>query len=84
MARNYVQQAIQTQIGGTVSLRADFTTDNGNIILDVAGLQLTDCKQVEMQLNHIAGVVTNGLFAQRSADLLLIATPDGVQVIRKK
>lgn len=53
-------------------------TDNGNIILDVKGMAITDAKGLEVQLNTIVGVVTNGLFAHRGADVVLIGTPDGV------
>ena len=53
-------------------------TDNGNIILDVKGMAITDAKGLEVQLNAIVGVVTNGLFAHRGADVVLIGTPDGV------
>ena len=57
----------------------DFTTDNGNRILDVRGLQIVDPKAMEATVNAIAGVVTVGLFAQRGADVLLLGTPEGVQ-----
>ena len=57
----------------------DFTTDNGNRILDVRGLQIADPKAMEAAVNAIAGVVTVGLFAQRGADVLLLGTPEGVK-----
>ena len=57
----------------------DFTTDNGNRILDVRGLQIVDPKAMEAAVNAIAGVVTVGLFAQRGADVLLLGTPEGVK-----
>ncbi len=57
----------------------DFTTDNGNRILDVRGLQIVDPKAMEATVNAIAGVVTVGLFAQRGADVLLLGTPEGVK-----
>ncbi len=57
----------------------DFTTDNGNRILDVGGLQIVDPKAMEAAVNAIAGVVTVGLFAQRGADVLLLGTPEGVK-----
>ncbi len=58
-----------------------FTTDNGNLILDVQGLKILNPPELEAALNNIAGVVTNGLFARRAADILLLGTADGVQTI---
>ena len=78
MAREYVVREI-VKLGGQPKLRAGFTTDNGNVILDVHGLQITDPAGLERRLNAIVGVVTNGLFACRGADLLLLATPAGVK-----
>ena len=71
------------KLGGTVKLREGFTTDNGNIILDVHGLSITDPVGLESQLNQITGVVTNGLFARRGADILLLGTPDGVKSLQR-
>jgi ribose 5-phosphate isomerase A len=65
-------------------LRENFKTDNGNLILDCHGLTILDPPALEAELNNIAGVVTNGIFARRAADVLLLATPEGVQVRRRK
>ena len=62
-------------------MREDFTTDNGNLILDIHDLKIEDPKRLENQLNNIVGVVTNGLFAIRGADILLLGTANGVQTI---
>jgi ribose 5-phosphate isomerase A len=78
MAREYVAREI-VKLGGQPKLRAGFTTDNGNVILDVHGWQIADPAGLETKLNGIVGVVTNGLFACRGADLLLLATPSGVK-----
>ena len=80
MARSYVARQVVT-LGGQPQLREGFTTDNGNIILDVHGLQILNPVELETTLNNIAGVVTNGLFARRAADVLLLGTPSGVQTI---
>jgi len=78
MARAYVAREI-IKLGGQPRLREGFVTDNGNLILDVHGWQIAAPAGLETTLNGIVGVVTNGLFARRSADLLLLATPEGVQ-----
>lgn len=78
MARAYVAREI-VKLGGQPRLRAGFVTDNGNEILDVLGLRIADPVAFENTLNGIVGVVTNGLFACRGADLLLLATPHGVK-----
>jgi len=80
MARSYVAREL-VKLGGQPALREGFTTDNGNLILDVRGLQILNPVELETTLDHIAGVVTNGLFARRPADVLLLGTPDGVQEI---
>ena len=80
MARSFVARQL-VALGGQPQLREGFTTDNGNIILDVHGLQILNPVELEASLNNIAGVVTNGLFARRAADILLLGTPDGVQTI---
>ena len=80
MARSHVAREI-LKIGGQPTLREGFTTDNGNIILDVFGLQIAQAAELEKQLNQITGVVTNGLFAVRRADVLLLGTPSGVEVM---
>ncbi|HWU85055.1 MAG TPA: ribose-5-phosphate isomerase RpiA [Rhodocyclaceae bacterium] len=82
MARAQVARALR-QLGGTVKLRDGFVTDNGNLILDVHGLSIADPVGLENQLNQIVGVVTNGLFARRGADVLLLGTPDGVKTLRR-
>ncbi|MGX5915089.1 ribose-5-phosphate isomerase RpiA [Aliidiomarina sp. Khilg15.8] len=81
MARSYVAREI-VKLGGDPVLREDFTTDNGNIILDVYNLNIQKPIELEEKLNQITGVVTNGLFAVRSADIVLIS--DGEQVITHK
>lgn len=80
MARSYVAREL-VKLGGHPKLREGFTTDNGNLILDVHGLQILNPVELETSLNHLAGVVTNGLFARRGADVLLLGTPGGVQTI---
>lgn len=77
MARGHVAREL-VKMGGHPVLR-DFTTDNGNIILDVHGLTILDPVAMEARINQIVGVVTNGLFAARPADVLLLATTDGVK-----
>ncbi|KON80894.1 ribose-5-phosphate isomerase RpiA [Azoarcus sp. PA01] len=78
MARAYVEREL-ARIGGRPELRDGFVTDNGNLILDVHGLMITSPRALETELNQIVGVVTNGLFARRGADVLLLATPAGVE-----
>lgn len=78
LAERLVTDRIE-QLGGHVELRTGFTTDNGNSILDVGGLDLDDPPEVEGRLNQIPGTVTNGLFARRPADLLLVAGSGGVR-----
>ncbi len=80
MARSYVAREI-VKLGGEPVLREKFTTDNGNVILDIHNLEIMNPVQLEDQLNHLTGVVTNGLFAKRPADILLLGTPTGVTVI---
>ena len=79
MARSYVAREIIKQVGGEPVLREGFTTDNGNIILDIHNLDIMDPVKTEDILNSITGVVTNGLFAKRPADVLLLGCPDGVK-----
>ena len=78
MARSHVGREI-VKLGGDPVYREGFTTDNGNIILDIHNLDISRPLQVEEQLNNIVGIVTNGLFARRPADLLLLGTEDGVK-----
>jgi ribose 5-phosphate isomerase A len=83
MALAQVGRAIQTLTGGEPRLRSGFTTDNGNQILDIHGLEIHDPKQLEQQLDGIVGVVCNGLFAARGADVLLLAGTTGVQQFQR-
>ncbi|EMP55172.1 ribose-5-phosphate isomerase RpiA [Marinobacter koreensis] len=83
MARSYVARQI-VKLGGDPVYREGFTTDNGNVILDIHNLDITRPIHVEEQLNNIVGVVTNGLFARRPADLLLLGTAEGVKSIPRK
>ncbi len=80
MARELVA-AKAREIGGNPVLREGFTTDNGNIILDVHGLTITDPLALEDELNGVPGVVTNGIFAHQKADLVLMGTPGGVETL---
>jgi len=80
MAQSYVAREL-TKLGGRPVLRTGFTTDNGNIILDVHDMEIMEPVKLEQALNNITGVVTNGLFAMRPADVLLLGKPDGVQTI---
>lgn len=82
MARSYVGREI-VKLGGQPAWRQGFTTDNGNWILDVHNLSIMNPVQLEATLNQIVGVVTNGLFAQRGADVLLLGTSDGVKKFNK-
>jgi len=83
MARNFLIREL-SRLGGTPRLREGFVTDNGNQILDVHGLRITQPRTLEEQINQIPGVVTVGLFAVRGADVLLLGTAEGVQQIRRK
>ena len=83
MARAYVARQM-VKLGGQPELRANFTTDNGNVVLDVRGLSILAPAELEATINNIAGVVTNGLFARRGADVLLLATKTGVRTIARK
>ena len=78
MARSYVAREL-VKLGGQPEWRQGFVTDNGNAILDVYNLQITQPAQLETALNQITGIVTNGLFARRGADILLLGTPNGVK-----
>ena len=80
MARSYVARKL-VGLGGKPVLREGFTTDNGNVILDVHHLSITRPVELEQEINQITGVVTNGLFAQRPADVLLISDGDSVRTI---
>jgi ribose 5-phosphate isomerase A len=81
MARSYIGREIVKR-GGSPELRQSFTTDNGNLILDCYGLTILNPPQLEAELNNLPGLVTNGLFARRPADVLLLAEPGGVKTVR--
>jgi len=83
MARSHVGRQL-LKMGAQPRLREGFTTDNGNLILDCHGLMLLDPPKTESELNQIAGVVTNGIFARRPADVLLLAEAAGVRTIQTK
>ncbi len=80
MARSYVAREI-VKMGGQPVWRENFITDNGNQIIDIQNLSIMDPVKLEEQLNNIVGVVTNGLFAIRPADVLLLGTEEGVKTI---
>jgi len=82
MARSHVAREV-VKLGGRPQLRKGFTTDNGNIILDVHGLEITEPIKLETEINQIVGVVTNGLFAMRGADVALLAGADGVHTLAR-
>ncbi|OGT64194.1 MAG: ribose 5-phosphate isomerase A [Gammaproteobacteria bacterium RIFCSPHIGHO2_12_FULL_45_9] len=78
MARSYVGRQI-VKMGGDPVYRQGFTTDNGNVILDVYNLKVVDPQHVEQEINSIVGVVENGIFARRPADVLILGTASGVR-----
>lgn len=82
MAQSYVGRQM-VKLGGMPRLRQGFTTDNGNLIIDVHGLSIVDPVALESRINNIAGVVTVGLFAQRPADVLLLGEAEGVRTLRR-
>ena len=82
MARSHVGRELR-KLGALPALREDYRTDNGNLILDCRGLTILDPVALETELNQIAGVVTNGIFARRPADLLLLGTPQGVRALSR-
>lgn len=77
LARSYVARKL-VALGGVPSYRVGVITDNGNVIIDVRGLDLTDSLKLEMEINQITGVVENGLFAKRRANIILIAHSNGI------
>ncbi|MEW6688155.1 MAG: ribose-5-phosphate isomerase RpiA [Pseudomonadota bacterium] len=83
MARSHVGREMLRR-GAQPVLREGFRTDNGNLILDCHGLTILDPPALEADLDGIAGVVTNGIFARRRADLLLLGTPEGVKTVKAK
>jgi ribose 5-phosphate isomerase A len=80
MARSYVAREL-VKLGGTPVLREGFTTDNGNLILDVQGLEIMEAAKFETVVNQIVGVVTVGIFANRPADVLILGTPNGPRAV---
>jgi ribose 5-phosphate isomerase A len=80
MARSFVARRL-VKLGGTPVWRDGFVTDNGNLILDVRGLEILEPAKLEDAINRIAGVVTVGLFAHRPADVLILGTPSGPKVV---
>jgi len=83
MARAYVGRQM-VRLGGQPKLREGFTTDNGNMVLDVWGLSILNPVELETAINNVTGVVTNGLFARRGADVLLLGTQSGVKTMTRK
>ena len=81
MARSYVAREL-VKLGGSPVYRTGFVTDNGNVILDTYNLDISLARQLEETLNNIVGVVTNGLFALRPADVLLLGGAGGVSTLR--
>jgi ribose 5-phosphate isomerase A len=80
MARSHVARAL-VKLGGQPVWREGVITDNGNMILDVHGLSIVDARQLETAINQVTGVVCNGLFANRAADVLLLGTSQGVKEV---
>ncbi len=80
MARSQVARKLVT-LGGSPEYREGVVTDNGNIILDVHNFEILNPVEMEKKLNNIAGVVTNGVFALRPADTVIVGTPDGAKII---
>jgi ribose 5-phosphate isomerase A len=83
MARSMIAREL-VKMGGSPVYRTGFVTDNGNVILDTYGLHISDPIELEQRLNNLTGVVTNGLFAARPADVLLLGTADGVQTYHRQ
>nr|WP_319553161.1 ribose-5-phosphate isomerase RpiA [uncultured Vibrio sp.] len=79
MARSYVAREL-VKLGGDPAYREGVVTDNGNVILDVHNMKITNPKEMEDKINSIAGVVTNGLFAHRGADVVITGTPQGAKI----
>lgn len=78
MARSYVAREL-VKLGGDPAYREGVVTDNGNMILDVHNMKITNAKELEDKINALPGVVTVGLFSHRGADVLLVGAPDGVK-----
>ncbi|MDO6486715.1 ribose-5-phosphate isomerase RpiA [Colwellia sp. 6_MG-2023] len=81
MARSYVARQL-VKLGGDPEYRQGVITDNGNVILDVHNLKITDAKKLEADINAIVGVVSNGLFAARGADVLILGSNGGIEIIK--
>jgi len=81
MARSYVAREL-VKLGGDPVYREGVVTDNGNVILDVHNLKIAEPIKLEAKINAIVGVVTNGLFANRAADVVLVGTPEGVKTLK--
>lgn len=82
MAAAQVMRRFATTFGGQASLREGVTTDNGNVIVDVRGLQITDPMSMETEVNQWPGVVTVGIFGRHKAKICLLGTPDGVKTLK--
>jgi ribose 5-phosphate isomerase A len=80
MARGYVSREL-VKLGGRPVWREGYVTDNGNVILDVHGLTITEPVKLETEINNIVGTVTNGLFARRPADVLVLGGREGVRTL---
>jgi ribose 5-phosphate isomerase A len=80
MARSYVARQL-IKLGGEPRYREGVVTDNGNVILDIHGLKILNPVEMESNINQITGVVCNGIFARRSADVVLLGSKDGVRTI---
>lgn len=83
MARSLVARKLMA-MGGRPELRTGFTTDNGNIIIDVHGLEIMEPLKMEREINNLAGAVCTGIFAQEAADVLILGTKDGAKVVKPK
>ena len=83
MAKSYISREI-IRLGGQPELRQNYLTENGNLILDVHNLTIIDPPQMEKQINNIAGVVTNGIFAIRPADLVLVGKSNGILTLENQ
>jgi ribose 5-phosphate isomerase A len=83
MARSHVGREL-LRMGAQPALRENYKTDNGNLILDCRGMMLLDPAKTETELNNIAGVVTNGIFARRPADVLLLGSSAGIRTLKAK
>jgi len=83
LARSYVARELR-KLGGYPEWRQNFVTDNGNVILDVRGLSIVNPVELEGALNQITGVVTNGIFARRPADVLLLGSSAGIRTLKAK